>query len=160
MSIRQLRFTRIIITLLIITNLATITILVVHFRQDRNERLENKLDLTEEQRANFKEIRNKYRDLSMPTIDTMRKYQAQLITLTIENAPDSLIEATKDSIVELQRVSLGHIMNRYKDTRSILNDEQKAILDSCYYERFQCPMRLFRTHDRNHRLMHDHGKRK
>ncbi len=159
MGIRQLRFTRIIITLLIITNLATITILVVHFRQDRNERLENKLDLTEEQLADFKEIRNKYRELSMPTIDTMRKYQAQLLTLTIEEAPDSLIETTKDSIAGLQKKALGNIMNRYKDTRAILNDEQKIILDSCYYERFQCPMRLFRHNNRNHRLLHNHEKR-
>ena len=160
MSIKQIRFTRIIITLLIITNIATITILVVHFNQDRNERLENKLDLTDEQRTDFQNIREKYRNISRPTLDTMRKYQADLLTLTIENAPDSLIESTEDKIVAQQKVMLNNILNRYKDTRAILSDEQKIVLDSCYYEKFQCPMRLFRNNDKNHRLIHNHENRK
>ncbi len=153
MNKRLKRIFCLVITLLIISNIATIYMLLSN--RPKHERLSDKLELTGQKREDFIAVKEKYKDLSKPVIDSMRKCQAQLLVLTINKDNDSVLEATKDQVVCYQRDLLDNILAQFEESRAMLDSTQKTKLDSFYFEKFQCPINFLHRNPRQH---HKHGR--
>ena len=144
----------VLIALLIISNITTLYMLLSN--KPKREHLADKLELTGQAREDFVAIKDKYKAISKPTIDSLRACQAQLLVLTINKDNDSLLEATKDQVVCYQHDLLDNILAQFEESRAMLDSAQKVKLDSFYFEKFQCPINFLHRNPPQHRK---HGQR-
>lgn len=155
MNKRAKRITLLLIILLILSNVTTLYMLLSN--RPKREHLADKLELTGQKRDDFVAVKEKYKAISKPTIDSMRKCQAELLVLTISHENDSLLEATKDQVVCYQHDLLNNILAQFEESRNMLDSAQRVQLDSFYFEKFQCPINFLHRsppQQRKHGLRH------
>jgi protein CpxP len=141
MSTPRNRNLLIIIGVLLLTNIAVLVYFLgqkkpatSHSEKDRSgvaEMLQKEVGFNDEQTAQYKQLKEKQREMIRPMFDDMRKAKDSLFRLlSYPETSDSLLNKVSDAIAQKQKALDLQTFNHFKRVRVLCTPEQQPKYDS------------------------------
>lgn len=104
--------------------------------------LMKRLDLSDEQQEQIKEIHLNGQKAMLPLRNQLREEQAKLRTLTTSDSYDeNAVKQTIDSIAKIQANMMMERVGHHQEIRTLLTDEQRIKFDTFRLNRANAPQR-------------------
>ena len=137
----------IIIAVLLLTNIAVLVYFLgskkpvtQHGEKERGsitEMLQKEVGFNDEQTAQYKQLKEKQRELIRPMYDDMRKAKDSLFRLlSYPDTSDSLLNKVSDAIAQKQKALDLQTFNHFKKVRALCTPEQQPKYDSMVLRMF------------------------